>query len=581
MNTDSFDPKINKQIAIYARVSSVNQENEGTIETQLSAVYDYIKKKNYTIIQEYLDNGWSGDNIARPELDRLRVDARKKLFQAVVIYDPDRLARRYSYQELISDELREAGIEVEFVTTPAPTNGIEKILFGVQGLFAEYERAKITERFRLGKVRKANEGNIILSEAPYGYKFIPKQGTKGEESFRQGYIEIDPREAEIVKSIFEWVAEGMTIRKVVRRLQELQIPPRKSKRGVWSTSTLSSLLRNKTYIGEAHFGASYAVAPLNPIKKEAYKKNKKSSRRAKPESEWIKIPVPSLIDKSLFDQVQGNLRLNFEFAKRNTKNEYLLSRKIWCTCGQRRAGEGAISGKYLYYRCTGRVYSFPLPCSCKEKGINAIKTDAIIWNIVSHILNNPELLKEKAGEWLKRVKPKEGTLSGNAELIKAEISKLKEQEDRLTRAFGEGIITIDTFKTYIEPIRSKISLLNKQISDIGVSIKPEEKPLIIDSKYIDRFAYKAAQSLESLPFEVKKGIISNIIERVEVSSKQIKILGAIPSDYLRNVQLFTSHRNRANTMPQNVSGSIRFEISTQSPPSLKRGVDYGFRPVKK
>ena len=73
----------------------------------------------------------------------------------------------------------------------------------------------------------------------------------------------------------------MTIRAVVRKLQELAIKPRKSKRGVWSTSTLTTMLRNKAYIGRAHWGSFYAVVPENPIKHEKYKKVKKSNRRNK------------------------------------------------------------------------------------------------------------------------------------------------------------------------------------------------------------------------------------------------------------------------------------------------------------
>mgnify|MGYP001563851979 FL=1 len=95
-------------IAVYGRVSTSNQENEGTIETQLSAVREFAQKNNYVIVQEYLDNGWSGDSIVRPALDQLRMDVKKKIWEAILMYDPDRLARRYSYQELVMDELREA-----------------------------------------------------------------------------------------------------------------------------------------------------------------------------------------------------------------------------------------------------------------------------------------------------------------------------------------------------------------------------------------------------------------------------------------------------------------------------------------
>src|SRR5580704_9394940 len=99
-----------------------------------------------------------------------------------------------------------------------PKNSEDKILHGVRGLFAEYERAKITERFRLGKLRKIKEGHILVTEAPYGYQRIPIQNGK------PGYYEVNEEEALIVKNIFNWVAfEGLTIRSVVKRLHKQRI----------------------------------------------------------------------------------------------------------------------------------------------------------------------------------------------------------------------------------------------------------------------------------------------------------------------------------------------------------------------
>ena len=126
-----------------------------------------------------------------------------------------------------------------------------------------------------------------------------------------GYYEINPEEAKIVKLIFGWVGnDGLTLRTIVRKLHELGIKPRNSKRGVWNTSTLSTMLRNKAYIGEARWGSSYAVVPENPTNKDRYRKMKKSSRKIKPEEEWVasKIPVPSIIDVNLFTQVREQLK---------------------------------------------------------------------------------------------------------------------------------------------------------------------------------------------------------------------------------------------------------------------------------
>lgn len=299
-----------KLVATYARVSTARQEDEQTIRTQDAVLKEEALRRNYTIIKEYSDEGWSGDTLARPALDQLRTDARSKMFEAVFVYDPDRLARRYSYQELIMDELREAGVEIIFITVAAPKNSEDKILHGVRGLFAEYERAKISERFRLGKVRKIKEGHILVSEPLYGYSYIQKKDRV------HGYYVINEEEAAIVQRIFSWVGnEGLTLRKVVRRLQELNIKPRKSKRGVWNTSTLSTMLRHKAYIGEAHWGSSYAVAPLNPIKTDKYRKTKKSSRRTKSEEEWYKVSVPAIIDEKLFTRVRQQVEHNFALSR--------------------------------------------------------------------------------------------------------------------------------------------------------------------------------------------------------------------------------------------------------------------------
>jgi site-specific DNA recombinase len=412
-----------KLIAIYARVSTARQEEDGTIETQLGVLREFAQQNNCIVVREYIDDGWSGDVLARPSLDQLRADVTRKIWQAVLIYDPDRLARRYSYQELVMDELRERHIEVLFVTVTAPKNSEEKILHGVRGLFAEYERAKIAERFRLGKLRKVKDGHVLVSEAPYGYIYIPNQGD------RHGFLEIFDEEARVVKMIFEWVANDfLTLRQVVRRLQEMQIRPRKSARGVWSTSTLSTLLRNGAYIGEAHWGSSYAVAPERPLKNETYRKIKKSSRRIKPKSEWIIIRVPTIVDRDIFDAAREQLDVNYALSRRNKKNEYLLAGKIRCVCGRTRSGEGVLRGKYLYYRCSDRILRFPLPAVCKERGINARISDELVWQKIVDLMSSPELMLSQAERWIRSKQDKTANSIGDEKILENELASLREQD---------------------------------------------------------------------------------------------------------------------------------------------------------
>ena len=547
-----------KLTAVYARVSSSNQENEGTIETQLLAIRDFAQKSGLLIVKEYLDEGWSGDSLERPALDQLRVDTGKRIWQTVLIYDPDRLARRYSYQELICDELREKGIEITFVTTPSPKDGIEKILFGVQGLFAEYERAKIAERFRLGKVRKAKEGHILSTEAPFGYTFIPKKGIKGDVNFQHGYYEINAREAEIVKNIFHWVGvEQFTLRAVVRRLQSLEIPPRKSKRGVWSTSTLSSMLRNKTYVGEAHYGASVSIIPKKPLKSTGYKKIKKSSRRMRPESEWIKIPTPRLIDDHLFSRVQEQLRNNFERAQRNTKNEYLLSGKLVCMCGRKRTGEGIQNGKHLYYRCTDRVYSFPLPSNCTAKGINARKADEAVWQRLFQLISSRDFLVKRAEKWTNRKRERLGEFINDTDSIKDEIKKLKQQEDRYTSAFGTGLISLENFKKFVSPVRDKISALTITVHETKPEKHQNQGIDLPGENEILKFVEFVKLNFNNLLFYQKKQIVNNFIHSIVEKDKTLLVRGAIPLNLHSNyVLLCTNDRHCVDTIPSSPYPSV-------------------------
>lgn len=545
-----------KLIAVYARVSTARQEEEGTVETQLIALRDFAHQHGYRIVKEFIDDGWSGDILARPSLDQLRHDARGNTWQAVLIYDPDRLARRYSYQELVMDELREAAIEIIFVTVSAPKNSEEKILHGVRGLFAEYERAKIAERFRLGKLRKVKEGHLLVSEPLYGYKYIPKVDG------RHGYYEINPEEARIVKLIFSWVADdGCTLRKIVRRLQGLGIKPRRSKRGVWNTSTLSTLLRHKGYIGEAHWGASYAVVPQHPIKQDAYRKVKKTSRRKRPGGEWFIIPVPAIVDKGLFERARAQLDANFALSQRNKKNEYLLAGKIGCVCGRSRSGEGVLRGKHLYYRCTDRVLRFPLSATCKERGINARIADGLVWEKIANLMGSEELLSEQISRWLGTRRATVQSSDGDLAAAEKEVAALKAQEDRYNKAYGAGLFTVEQLREYTTPIREKLSSLKKEVASAQHETKAIDVTEMPSIDEINNFSAAARKTLHNLSFQARRAILLNTVEKIVGTPRQLQVQGYISVN--DHVDFKTIHRHGQNTnQHHHVPFEFRIELPT-------------------
>lgn len=566
-----------KLIAIYARVSTARQEEDGTIETQLRALREFAAQSNCIIVREYIDDGWSGDILARPSLDQLRADVTRKVWQAVLIYDPDRLARRYSYQELVMDELRERHIEVLFVTVSAPKNSEEKILHGVRGLFAEYERAKIAERFRLGKLRKVKDGHILLSEAPYGYVYIPNQAD------RHGYLEVLDEEARIVKMIFEWVAnECLTLRRVVRRLQEMGIRPRKSTRGVWNTSTLSTLLRNEAYIGEAHWGRSYAVAPEHPLKNTAYRKIKKTSRKMKPRDEWVIINVPAIIERDMLERARAQLNANYALSKRNKKNEYLLAGRIRCVCGRSRSGEGVLHGKHLYYRCSDRVLSFPLRAGCRERGINARISDQLVWDKIVDLMSSPELMLSQVERWIDSRQDKTASSTDDVRLLEIELGSLRGQLGRHNKAYGAGLFTMEQLREYTQPIKESIAAVELQISSSKGEPSVDRMPALPQKEELERFAGEARQTLQNLDFSHKRAILLNTVDRIVGTPSELQIYGSIPIknhvefqtsnrhsqdiNQHHHVDFKTSNRHSLNAPRHAKLASIPFDFSISLPP---------------
>ncbi|RJR29225.1 recombinase family protein [Candidatus Microgenomates bacterium] len=535
-------------VAMYARVSTQRQENEETIETQIMAINDFVTKNGHTIVKEYRDDGWSGTLLARPSLDELRLDARKKIWEAVVIYDPDRLARKYSYQELVTDELNELGIQVLYVTTPPIKDDGDRLLYGVKGLFAEYERAKIAERFRLGKLRKARDGNVVTSQAPYGYDYILKQGDK------QGFYKINTQEAEVVKMIFRWVAnERITIRTIVKRLKKMGIKPRKSEREVWNTSTLSTLLRRKDYIGTTYYNRSYAIVPEHPLKDIKYKRIKKTSRRFKPKEDWISISAPAILDVSLYQKVQKQLKENYELTARNVKNKYLLSGKIYCSCGRRRTGEGPQKGKHLYYRCTDRVYMHPLPRKCHEKGINARMADKLVWDGISNYMTSPNVLKAQVKRWMSDQNKEVIQTDKSVEELKKELGRIKKEEQRYIKAYGAEMIDSEQLKESTEDLKKQKKSIEQQIFSMQRDTATGDISYPNDNE-IDEFCRIAYKVIADIGFEAKQSIIRKVVDTAVGTQHDIKVYGHLPinSSIIANiwkgdtqdVKFETSSRNR-------------------------------------
>lgn len=241
-----------KQVAIYARVSSRQPEEESSIESQLAELRERVEQDGFHLDEElvFVDEGYSGASLVRPGLERLRDVIVLGGVDQLYIHSPDRLARKYAYQVLLIDEFERTNVEVVFLNRELRQTPEDELLLQVQGIVAEYERAKILERSRRGKRHGAQMGKVaVLSGAPYGYHYVSKNEGDGQARY-----EIVPEEAHIVQQIFYWIGvERVSTGEVCRRLQQSGIPTRTGK-DVWDRTVVWGMLKNPAYKGTAAFG---------------------------------------------------------------------------------------------------------------------------------------------------------------------------------------------------------------------------------------------------------------------------------------------------------------------------------------
>ena len=153
-----------KHVALYARVSSDRQAEEGTIHSQLASLQLYSADHGSSIDADmiFLDDGFSGATLARPGLDALRDRAMMGAIDEVLVLAPDRLARNHAHQLVLVEALHRLGVEIVFINRPIAHSPEDHLLLQMQGVIAEFEREQILERSRRGKLHKAKQGQVSV-----------------------------------------------------------------------------------------------------------------------------------------------------------------------------------------------------------------------------------------------------------------------------------------------------------------------------------------------------------------------------------------------------------------------------------
>lgn len=509
------------RVAIYARVSTQRQEKEQTIDSQIEQLEDYAKENEHIVVKRYVDDGWSGGLLARPALDQLRDDCAKeeKEFEAVLISSPDRLARKYVYQEIVTEEIQKSEARIIFLNRPIADTPEDKMLLGIQGLVAEYEKEKIKDRCRRGKLYKAKKGLVVGGRAPYGYRYVTKTPEK------DGYYEIVEGEAQVVRQIFGLLIDDqMSVRGIAKYLTQHAVPPpRRGKK--WGKSTVRRIVTNETYAGTTYYNKNYSVETANS-QANRYRKNRKTGRRLRPRDQWIAISVPAIIDRRTWRLAQAQLRKNAELSPRNVKYRYLLQGLVFCgTCGSRYNGV-PFHGN-LYYRCSNRQRNFPLPAECKARSVKAPTLESAVWSSVCEAIKDPELLIGQLEELGRRRVNKVDVLQEKIRKIRLHISRLEHEEDRMLDAYRTGIVTLEQLREQMNKVRQN----NQQLEEKEKRLLEERNEYVSHARTVENikeFCNLLEQRLESFEFQERQKFLRLLLHKVVFEGDCIRIQGVIP-----------------------------------------------------
>lgn len=517
--------------AIYARVSSEQQAQAHTIDSQIAALRERVSNDGLDLAEEmeFIDEGYSGSTLVRPALERLRDVLAAGALDRLYVHSPDRLARRYAYQVLLVDEFRRSGVEVIFLNRELGQTPEDDLLLQVQGMIAEYERAKIIERNRRGKRHAARSGSVnALSGAPYGYRYVTKQEGGGHARY-----EIDIEEARVVKQIFDWfVKERLTLGEVRRRLVKAGEKTRKGKTS-WDRTTIWGVLRNPAYIGEAAYGKT-RIGPMRP-RLRATRGQSVQPRRAKSDFEvaredWISIPVPALIDRPVFEAAQEQLRENRRRMREQARGaRYLLQGLLECKiCRYAFFGKpvspAAAKGKrrnYAYYRCIGTdAYRFGGRRVCDNDQVRTDRLDLAVWQEVRVLLEHPQRVTE---EYRRRLEPQSNSTHPGIAGVEARLGKLRHGLARLIDSYADGLIEKSEFEPRIKDLRERSARLESQAKELTDQARMESELRLIVSN-LEQFISSVKGGLDQADWVTKRDIIRALVKRVEVDKGQVNVV---------------------------------------------------------
>ena len=489
-------------VAIYVRLSDEdrNKKYKGdeseSIQNQKSMLTDFCRERNWEIYDIYNDEDYSGTDRNRPEFNRMIADCESGRVTLVLCKHQDRFARDNELvNHYIHDKFLEWGVRFKSVIDHIDTdNENTKKQSQILALTSEWYCEDTSKKIKSVLQHKREQGQFTGSFAPYGYAIDPKN---------KNHLIIDPVAAENVKLIFDLYAQGNGYRAIVIELNSRGIPsPTLYKqmcgskfynanvqdshsKGLWTHSTIFTMIRNEIYTGTLVQGKSHNVS---------YKNHKKKRVN---ESEWIRVPnthdaiIDPLTWQKVQERLQGRVRVDTI-----TQTLSPLAGKVKCAvCGKpmKRNTYWNKAHTIKYYGLQCGTYKIGAMNCANTKSISGMQLEAfLIQQINTHIrqfcYTNKLTLLDKHQE-------KIDTLTGTINLYKEQIADKENKVTKMYEDYLDGTISAEQYKIISNKFTDTIAELNAKCENIQgqiahiESIKSEEadKKAIIDKYlYVDK-----------------------------------------------------------------------------------------------
>jgi site-specific DNA recombinase len=524
-NTNGHGPK---RAILYARVSTDEQARSGySLAQQIEALRAHADSECYCVLEEVQDRGQSGANLERPGMDQVRDLVASGGVSVVLAQDRDRFSREPAYTYLLRREFEEHGCELKALNDRGDDSPEGELTDGILDQLAKYERAKISERSRRGRLRKAREGKLNKNgRANYGFR---------HNETGDGYEVYEP-EMQVVHRIFRSVANGMSLYGIKRALEiEAVPPPGNANKGgkYWYASYLRTLVQDDVYTPYPYeviepLVTSEVAARLDSSKRYGIywfnrtRTNRKRvstngaegreykwrySVRKNPREQWIAIPIPEAgVPRELVEAAREMIEDNRPPSSTGRRFWQLPSGTVRCSgCGTRMTQYASAAGGriYAYYRCARLARLGKDSCPSLEgyrsrKNHRAENVERLVWEFVSDLMKDPAQLREDLERMIEL--EKSGSYGDPEVEAKAWLNKLAEL-GQMRRGFQEqaarGYMTLEELGAALDELEETRRTAEHELATLLSRCEALEQLELDKEALLEHYARIAPEALDS------------------------------------------------------------------------------------